>query len=191
MESLWKYFQFGKIFALCPGEDGLVPGPGLCAAGDAADQPGQRGGRHHRHLQQARGGHLGTQLLCVYLNISKYVLSMKVVAFLRRRGSVCWAATELSPRPLLLWRRRRKIVPVNKDQEMINNVKQWWVHAFWKYINHMWTKMWTRYTCHVWVMMWVSGVSQNTVNHYIRTLVCRGLSVRHCQFINCKYLSLI
>ena len=109
---------------MCPGEDGLVPGPGLCAAGDAADQPGQRGGRHHRHLQQARGGHLGTQLLCVYLNISKYVLSTEVVAFLRRRGSVCWAATELSPRPLLLWRRRRKIVPVNKDQEMINNVKQ-------------------------------------------------------------------
>lgn len=35
------------------------------------------------------------------------------------------------------------------------------------------------------------SVSQNTVNHYIRTLVCRGLSVRHCQFINCKYLSLI
>ena len=127
----------------------------------------------------------------IYISIIYYLLSNEVVAFLRRRGSVCWAATELSPRPLLLWRRRRKIVPVNKDQEMINNVKQWWVHAFWKYINHMWTKMWTRYTCHVWVMMWVSGVSQNTVNHYIRTLVCRGLSVRHCQFINCKYLSLI
>ena len=67
---------------------------------------------------------LGTQLLCIYLNKSKYVLSIEVVAFLRRRGSVCWAATELSPRPLLLWRRRRKIVPVNKDQEMINTVKQ-------------------------------------------------------------------
>ena len=51
-----------------------------------------------------------------------YLLSIEVVAFLRRRGSVCWAATELSPRPLLLRRRTRKIVPVNK--EMLNNVKQ-------------------------------------------------------------------
>ena len=63
-----------------PGEDGLIPGPGLCAAGDAADQPGQRGGSHHRHLQQAGGGHsrpcVSVMLVYLYISISTYILSI-------------------------------------------------------------------------------------------------------------------